>query len=79
MSVAGVEEENTANICDGQEVRTRIQNEIGMHDDLLTIMKKRKCRWYIHATLKKIISDKPEEQSVCCVRHMMPFSTEYFL
>ena len=39
-----MEEENIANICDGQEVRTRIQNEIGVHDDLLTIMKKRKCR-----------------------------------
>ena len=29
-----------------EEVRNRIQNAIGVHDDLLTIVKKRKLRWY---------------------------------
>ena len=31
-----------------QEVRNRIQNAIGVHDDLLTMVKKRKLRWYGH-------------------------------
>ena len=31
-----------------EEVRNRIQNAIGVHDDLLTIVKKRKLRWYGH-------------------------------
>ena len=31
-----------------EEVRNRIQNAIGMHDDLLTMVKKRKLRWYGH-------------------------------
>ena len=31
-----------------REVRNRIQNAIGMHDDLLTMVKKRKLRWYGH-------------------------------
>ena len=30
------------------EVRNRIQNAIGVHDDLLNIVKKRKLRWYGH-------------------------------
>ena len=30
------------------EVRNRIQNAIGVHDDLLTMGKKRKLRWYGH-------------------------------
>ena len=29
-------------------VRNRIQNAIGVHDDLLTMVKKRKLRWYGH-------------------------------
>ena len=29
-----------------EEVRNRIQNTIGVHDDLLTMVKKRKLRWY---------------------------------
>ena len=29
-----------------KEVRKRIQNEIGVHDDLLTMVKKWKLRWY---------------------------------
>ena len=29
-----------------EEVRNRIQNAIGVHDDLLTMVKKRKLRWY---------------------------------
>ena len=29
-----------------EEVRNRIQNAIGMHDDLLTMVKVRKLRWY---------------------------------
>ena len=31
-----------------EEVRNRFQNAIGVHDDLLTIVKKRKLRWYGH-------------------------------
>ena len=31
-----------------EEVRNRIQNAIGLHDDLLTMVKKRKLRWYGH-------------------------------
>ena len=31
-----------------EEVRNRIQNAIGVHDDLLTMVKKWKPRWYGH-------------------------------
>ena len=31
-----------------EEVRNRIQNAIGVHDDLITMVKKRKLRWYGH-------------------------------
>ena len=31
-----------------EEVRNRIQNAAGVHDDLLTMVKKRKLRWYGH-------------------------------
>ena len=31
-----------------EEVRNRIQNAIGVHDDLLTMVRKRKLRWYGH-------------------------------
>ena len=31
-----------------EEVRSRIQNTIGVHDDLLAMAKKRKLRWYGH-------------------------------
>ena len=31
-----------------EEVRNRNQNAIGVHDDLLTMVKKRKLRWYGH-------------------------------
>ena len=31
-----------------EEVRNRIQNAIGVHDDLLTMVKKRKLGWYGH-------------------------------
>ena len=31
-----------------EEVRNRIQNAIGVHDDLLTMLKKRKLKWYGH-------------------------------
>ena len=31
-----------------EEVRNRIQNANGVHDDLLTMIKKRKLRWYGH-------------------------------
>ena len=31
-----------------KEVRNRIQNAIGVYDDLLTMVKKRKLRWYGH-------------------------------
>ena len=31
-----------------EKVRNRIQNATGVHDDLLTMVKKRKLRWYGH-------------------------------
>ena len=31
-----------------EEVRNRIQNAIGVHDDLLAMVKKRNLRWYCH-------------------------------
>ena len=31
-----------------EEVRNRIQNAVGVHDDLITMVKKRKLRWYGH-------------------------------
>ena len=31
-----------------EEVRTRIQSAVGVHDDLTTMVKKRKLRWYGH-------------------------------
>ena len=31
-----------------EEDRNRIQNAIGVHDDLLTMVKKQKLRWYGH-------------------------------
>ena len=31
-----------------EEIHNRIQNAIGVHDDLLTMVKKRKLRWYGH-------------------------------
>ena len=31
-----------------EEVRNRIQNAIGVHDNLLTMVKKQKLRWYGH-------------------------------
>ena len=31
-----------------EEIRDRIQNAIRVHDDLLTMVKKRKLRWYSH-------------------------------
>ena len=31
-----------------EAVRNRIQNATGVHDDLLTMVKKRKLRWYGH-------------------------------
>ena len=34
-----------------EEVRKRIQNAIGVHDDLLTMLKKRKLRWYGHISI----------------------------
>ena len=33
-----------------EEVRKRIQNAAGVHDDLLTMVKKRKLRWYGHVS-----------------------------
>ena len=34
-----------------EEVCNRIQNAIGVHDDLITMVKKRKLRWYGHISL----------------------------
>ena len=36
------------NISTNEEVRNRIQNATGVQDDLLTMVKKRKLRWYGH-------------------------------
>ena len=40
-----------------EEVRNRIQNAIGMHDDLLTMVKKRKLRWYGHISRSSGMED----------------------
>ena len=48
------------------EVRNRIQNAIGVHDDLLTMVKKRKFRWYCHisrsSSMAKTILQGTEKQ-----------------
>ena len=36
-----------------EEVRNRIQNAAGVHDDLLTMVKKQKLRWYGHIVTHK--------------------------
>ena len=33
-----------------EEVRAKIQQAIGAHDDLLTIVKRRKLQWYCHVS-----------------------------
>ena len=33
-----------------EEVRAKIQQDIGPHEDLLTIVKRRKLQWYVHAS-----------------------------
>ena len=33
-----------------EEVRAKIQQAIGSHEDLLTIVKRRKLKWYGHAS-----------------------------
>ena len=33
-----------------EEVRAKIQQEIGLHEDLLTIVKRRKLQWYGHVS-----------------------------
>ena len=38
-----------------EEVRAKIQQAIGPHGDLLTIVKRRKLQWYCHASSYKII------------------------
>ena len=35
-----------------EEIRNRIPNAIGVHDDLLTMVKKRKLRWYGHISIE---------------------------
>ena len=41
-----------------EEVRNKIQQEIGHHDDLLTVVKKRKLRWYGHVTRSSGLAKK---------------------
>ena len=42
-----------------EEVRAKIQQAIGPHEDILTIVKRRKLQWYVHVSrssgLAKII------------------------
>ena len=50
-----------------EEVRNRIQNAIGMHDDYLTMVKNQKPRWYGHISrssgmAKTILQEKWKEQ-----------------
>ena len=40
-----------------KEVRNRIQNAIGVHDDLLTMVKKRKLGWYGHISRSSGMAD----------------------
>ena len=39
-----------------EEVRNRIQNATGVHDDLLTVVKKRKLRWYGHMSRSSVMA-----------------------
>ena len=36
-----------------EEVGNRVQNAIGVHDDLLTMVKKRKLRWYMYGHISR--------------------------
>ena len=40
-----------------EEVRNRIQNAFGVHDDLLTVVKKRKLSWYGHISKSSGMAD----------------------
>ena len=37
-------------LCTNEEVRAKIQQAIRLHEDLLTILKKRKLQWYGHVS-----------------------------
>ena len=37
-----------------KEVRAKIQQAIGPHEDLLTIVKRRKLQWYGHVSLHQV-------------------------
>ena len=43
------------------EVCSRIQNAIGVHDDLLTMVKKRKLRWHGHISRSSGMAKTEEE------------------
>ena len=38
-----------------KEVRNKIKGEIGKHDDLRSVVKKRKLRWYGHILTRTIL------------------------
>ena len=37
-----------------EEVRAKIQQAIGPHEDLLTIVKRRKLQWYDHVSVHQV-------------------------
>ena len=51
-----------------EEVRNRIQNATGVHDDLLTMVKKRKLRWYGHISRSSCIAKTVLQGTVKCAR-----------
>ena len=53
-----------------EEVRNRIQNAIGVHDDLLTIVKKRKLRWYGHISRSSGMAKTILQGTVKGLQHM---------
>ena len=41
-----------------EEVRAKIQKVIGPHEDLLTIVKRRKLQWYGHVSRSSSLAEK---------------------
>ena len=50
-----------------EEVRAKIQQAIGPHDDLLTIVKRRKLQWYGHVSQCSTIHSPPALFNFVCV------------
>ena len=53
-----------------EEIRNRIQNAIGVHDVLLTMVKKRKLRWYGHISRSSGMAKTGKGGKVLLQRHL---------